>query len=514
MTHAKDTPGQLSYATLYLIAFTVGMDMTGAMILIPAIEAEYGADVTTTQWVLNAYALTYGMFMVAGGRLGDLFGRRRVMLIGLCVFILGAAACAAAPTVLALILARALQGVGSALAWPNMIGLGATLTTGERRGWVMGLIMAFVNLGNVVGPLLGGVVLSYADWRLFFGANVAGAALCILLCLKLLPAEGPTATDEKVDVAGIATLGLAVFAVLIALDVGSDWGWTSPRLLGLLAVGAVLFAILPKVESWVPSAMIPPPWMRRREFYLMLFINGFAMPACYTALLYFPQYIHTVFGWSSIWISVGMLPLLVPLGVASILSGRLYNLLGAKLCVSIGFGLIIFASGYSVLMDPAWGYPGLVPPMLILALGAGFVVGPAGTATVSSASEENASLVSGLGFMTHMAVGAMGVAGTTAVLNAVSLRHLLGGVQTAGLPLTPSEVDTVRTSGTGGLDKLSGAETETLQTLLGEAFVAGFQTASIIGLACAVAGLACVLFLDFDRLKRALGGASAEVAPG
>ena len=147
---------RLGIATLMMTAFMIGTDFTGALLLVPAIETELAADITTTQWVLNIYALTFAMFMVTGGRLGDTHDRRQVLLIGLGIFTVSSIGCFLAPDVGFLIAARALQGIGAGLVWPSIIAFGALNAPQDQRGFIMGLILAGVTGGNVIGPLIGG----------------------------------------------------------------------------------------------------------------------------------------------------------------------------------------------------------------------------------------------------------------------------------------------------------------------------------------------------------------------
>ena len=289
---------RLGIATLMIAAFVIGTDFTGALLLVPAIEAELGADITTTQWVLNIYALTFAMFMVTGGRLGDTHDRRQVLLIGLGIFVAASIGCSLAPDVGFLIACRALQGIGAGLVWPSLIAFGAINAAEDERGFVMGLILAGVTSGNVIGPLLGGVSASLGDWRLFFVVNVILSAVAALLVFRLLPKQAPQADDEKVDFAGIAVLSCAILALLYALDDGADWGWTSPRILGLFAASLVLFLVFPLMESRVADPLMPPQLLRYRQFVVTLWLSALMVPAFFVAFLYFPQFMQKVLNWT------------------------------------------------------------------------------------------------------------------------------------------------------------------------------------------------------------------------
>lgn len=179
-------------ATLSVPAFMIGTDFTGALMLVIPIEQEFSTDITTTQWVLNVYALTLAMALVAGGRLGDLFGRRRVLLIGLAIFFAASLACTAAPSIAWLIGARAVQGIGAALTWPCVLAIVMTSVEKKERGTVMALTIGAVSIGNVVAPFLAGIVGGLGEWRLFFFVNVILAAVSAFLVWHSWPRIRPS----------------------------------------------------------------------------------------------------------------------------------------------------------------------------------------------------------------------------------------------------------------------------------------------------------------------------------
>lgn len=460
-----DRKTKVAIATLMIVALMIGTDFTGALLLVTPIERDFSTDITTTQWVLNVYALTFGIFLVSGGRLGDMYGHRRQILVGIAIFMAASVGCLAAPSIGWLIGARAVQGVGAALIWPCVLALGATSVDDDKRGLAMGLIMAGVTSGNVIGPLLGGVVSWLGDWRLFFLVNAVLAALAAVLVLRFLKKETSGRVDERIDVAGMAVLGLALLALLYGLDVGADWGWTSPALLGLLAASAVSFVAFPFVQSRVKDPLVPPSLMRNREFMLTLSTNGLLIPAIFIAFLYFPQYMQNTLGWSVLAASIGMLPLMVLLSVGSILAGRFYASIGPKRLLLTGYSLVALGAATIIFLEPSWGYVAILPAMVVMGVGATLCVGTAGTAAVSSVPPSRAGVAGGLSFMVHLSVGALGVAGATAIMNA----------KTAGV----AEAD------------------------LQQAFATGMSDAYWLATALAVLGIVVAAVLDESKLQPA-----------
>lgn len=406
----------LGIATLMITAFMIGTDFTGALLLVPSIEKELSADITTTQWVLNIYALSFAMFMVTGGRLGDTRDRRQVLLIGLVLFLVASVGCFLAPDIGILIASRALQGLGAALIWPSIIAFGAINATEDQRGFVMGLILAGVTGGNVIGPLIGGVSASLGDWRLFFLVNMILAAVVAVLVFRLIPKQAPQADDERVDYAGVLVLSCAILALLFALDVGADWGWSSPRILGLFAASVALFLVFPLMERRVADPLMPPQLLGNRQFLITLWLNALMVPSFFVAFLYFPQFMQKVLGWTVLEASFGMLPLMLPLMVGSIIAGNLYKPFGPKRLLFAGYFLVLLGCACVLLLPSDLGYLTILPTMLLIGLGAPMAVGTSGTAVVSAVKASRAGLAGGLSFMLHLAYGAIGVAVATAIM--------------------------------------------------------------------------------------------------
>ncbi len=502
-----DTHTRVSIATLMTTAFLIGTDFTGVLLLVPAVEIELAANITTSQWVLNIYALTFSMFMVSGGRLGDLHGRRRMLLIGLSIFLISAAACLFAPTIGWLIGARAVQGFGAALIWPALLAFAAAIVKEEDRGFAMGLVLAGVTTGNVAGPLIGGFVTYLGDWRLFFLFNVILAIVTLFLVARFLPEEEGAAKGERVDYAGMAVLSVALLALLYGLDVGADWGWLSLPLIGLLAVSLLFFVLFPFVEARVADPIVPLPMMRNRQFLLTLWTNALLIPSIFIGFLYFPQFMQKTLGWTVLQASFGMLPLMVPLTIGSIIAGNYYATFGPRRLLFAGYLLVTLATLWIVFfMVPGWGYVTLLPAMLLLGIGAPMAIGPAGTAAVSAVNPSRAGLAGGLSFMMHLAFGAIGVAGATAIMYVSARGFLQQGAKNIGITLSESELTTLNAGTVDSpsvravLSKLDTDQADRLRTLITDAFAHGVSQAYWLALAAAVIGLIVIWAIDESKL--------------
>ncbi|MCB1490144.1 MAG: MFS transporter [Bauldia sp.] len=411
-----DKTTRTTLAALALPAVMIGTDFTGAMALVVLMEKEYGVDISTTQWVLNAYALTFAMVMVAGGRLGDIVGRRRLLFAGLGIFLVSSFACTVAPSMTLLIVARAAQGIGSALAWPSILAMAATAGRDDQRGKTVSLILAAITTGNVLGPIIAGTVAGFGLWRPFFAVNLGLAVASVAVVWWLLPKQ-PRGSKERVDFAGMAVLSLAVFGLMFALDIGADWGWTSVRTLALLAACIALFAIFVPVEARVRDPMVPPAMLRDRAFMLALATNGFVIPTIFLMFLYVPQYLNKGLGWSPSAASFGTFPMYIASVLTTLATSWLYSTIGARRLL-IGGHLLAFAAGVWMVfgLSPSLGYAAIIIPAMAATIGVGVIIPAAGTLAVNAAGGEHAGLAGGLSFMVHLTVGALGVAGATAIM--------------------------------------------------------------------------------------------------
>ncbi len=497
---------------LMVTGFGIGIDFTGALMLVPAIENSFDADITSTQWVLNIYALFFAMTMVAGGRLGDMYGHRKMMIIGLSIFLFASVLCFVSPGLDYLIGARALQGIGAGCVWPCTLAFGATkVSKEEHRALVMGLILAGVTTGNVFGPMISGAVVNLGDWRLFFLANVVFSSISMTTAILLMERETEHKKGEHIDFAGMGILSFAVLLLLYGLDVGADWGWTSLPLLLLFFVSAVLFFLFPKVEKRVKEPLLMPQLMQNREFLITLGLNMFNVSAAFVGLLYFPQYMQKVLGWSVFQSALGLAPLTVLLAVGSIVSGTLYNDFGPKRLLFWGYICATVGAASVVIMPSGTGYFQILPGMALIGLGATLTVGPSGTAAVCAVKPERAGLVGGLSFMTHLVYGAIAVACATAVMYVTSLSSLKTRLTASGINMSDADQKAINggtlntDSAKAVLEKLNSGETEKVQAAIAAAFDTGMNMAFVFATISVAAGIVLALMLDEKKLHKVEG---------
>ena len=488
---------------LGLGSLTIGTDFTGVMLLTVALEQDLGADITTTQWVFNVYALSFGMGLVAGGRLADIYGRRRLLRIGLVLYLVASLLCALAPSIGWLLAARVVQGLGSAIVWPAILGIVSTSVEEDQRGFAIGLMFGAIGTGNAIGPILAGTLAGLGDWRLFFGGNVLLAAMTLAASILLVPADKDRRPDEHVDYLGMAVLSLAVFALLYALDVGADWGGLSLGIIALLAGAIALFAVFPFLEARVRDPLVPPAMLRNRHFMVAVALNALVIPAAFVPWIYFPQYLQKVLGWSITAASLSVVPSMVCIAIGGPIAGRLYGPVGPRVLLFAGYGMVGISLALFLLIagDSNAGYMAFLPAIMLTGIGSVFGVSAAGTLAVAAVEPERASLASGVAFMVHLALGALGVAGATAVVFAVSTARFQSALERIGVTLSAADQAALAGFARGSpearqiLDRISPENAAQISTELERAFTAGFDGAMWLSMGFIVVGLVLTLFI-------------------
>jgi len=396
----------------------IANDFSAINVALPTMEQDFETDVNTIQWVVNAYALTFGVLIVTGGRLADMFGRRNAFFLGTAIFASMSALGGAAPTEAFLIGARVLMGVGGALMWPAILGMTYELLPEEKAGLAGGIIIGAAGLGNAIGPLIGGVLTQELSWRWIFFLNVPIAAFAVGVTWFLVHVEEPEAGDRRIDYPGIAAVSVGLVSLLVALDQVADWGWSDPRVIGLLALAAAtLIAFLPLERRAGAHALIPRAVMRNESFTASCIAVLFMSATFFASLLYLPQFMEKQLDYTPLEAGLGMLPFLATFAAVSFVAGPLFNRLGAKTLAVFGAACITLAPFLFSMADGDSGYGSLVLGMVILGIGIGSFYPTATTAGVTSVDESQTSLAGGIVYMFQIAGGSIGLGLTTTVFS-------------------------------------------------------------------------------------------------
>ncbi|MGC7103064.1 MFS transporter [Amycolatopsis lurida] len=406
------------------------LDVSIVNVALPSMQRDLGASAGGMQWVVSGYALTFGLVLVAGGRLGDALGRRRMFLFSLTAFVLTSALAGAAPTEVLLILARLLQGMAGGLLTPQNTGLIQELFAGPERGRAFGMFGATVGLSTAVGPVLGGVILAaFGDpegWRWVFFVNIPIGALALVLAAKLLPKSPRRVRGLKseLDFTGALLLGLAVAGVLFPVmeaeqgGLGTLW-WLFP----VAVVLGVLFV-------WWERRLVRLERAPLLDVRLFTTVRGFTSGAtlgsvyfcAFTGIwLVFAMFFQQGLGYTPLESGLAVTPFAVGSAVSSVVAGRLVERWGRRLTVT-GLSMVVFGmlgSGAAVLLFPAHAGLAVALPLLVGGLGGGMVISPNTTLTLECVPTRMAGVAGGA-LQTGQRIGtAIGTAMLASIFHAV-----------------------------------------------------------------------------------------------
>lgn len=403
----------LALIVLCLGDLMIVLDSTIVNVALPSIRADLDFSESSLAWVVNAYLLTFGGFLLLGGRLGDLYGPRRMFLAGLVVFTGASLACGLATSQTVLVAARAVQGVGGAVVAVIALSLVMTLFTepGERAR-AMGLIGFVAAGGGSIGVLLGGVLTDLLSWHWIFLVNLPVGAAVFVLCRMLLPRDEASSAGGRLDVAGAVTVTLAVMIAVYAIVNGNAEGWTSVRTLGLLGVSAVLHAAFLLVESRAPSPLVPLGLFRRRNLAVANVVGVLWAGAMFAWFFLSALYLQLVLGYTPLEVGLSFLPANLIMAAFSLgLSAKLVMRYGIRRPLAVGLalsaaGLVLFARAP---VDGSF-VTDVLPSMVLLGFGAGMAFNPVLLAAMSDVEPQDAGLASGVVNTSFMMGGALGLA--------------------------------------------------------------------------------------------------------
>jgi EmrB/QacA subfamily drug resistance transporter len=389
------------------------LDVTIVNVALPSVKTDLGFSETSVAWVVNAYLLTYGGFLLLGGRLGDLFGNRRLFLSGITLFTLASLACGLATTQWFLVSARAVQGVGGAVASAVSLSLMMNLfTEAGDRAKAMGIFGFVAAGGGSIGVLLGGVLTNSLDWHWIFLVNAPIGVLVYILSLRLLPAAAGLAGQGRLDLGGAVTVTASLMLAVYAIVNGNEVGWTSGRTLGLLAAAAVLLTAFLSIEGRVRAPLMPLRLFRLRNVATANVVGILWAAAMFAWFFLSALYLQLVLGYSPLQVGLAFLPSNVIMAAFSIgLSAKLVMRFGIR--VPLAAGLLLAAAGLALFARlPVEGnfVVDVLPSMILLGFGAGMALNPVLLAAMSDVAPEESGLASGIVNTSFMMGGALGLA--------------------------------------------------------------------------------------------------------
>ena len=389
--------GRWVLVAVVMASAMVFLDGTVVNVALPAIDEDLDAGVSGLQWIIDGYLLTLGAFLLLGGSLGDRLGRRRVFSAGLVAFAAASALCTIAPSSGALIVFRAVQGIGGALLVPGSLALISTAFHPDDRGPAVGVWTGFAGVGPALGPFVGGWLVDSVSWRLVFVINVPLAALALWLTARHVPEGRPSGEEEPLDVGGAVLVALALGGVVFALIEGPSQGWTEPLVVGAAAVGVLAIVGFIRLELVHDQPMIPLALFANRQFSGVNLTTVFIYGALGGVLFLVVIELQSALGYSAMESGAAFLPLTVIMLMLAPRSGRLYERIGPRVPMTVGpllagIGLLLMTR-----IEPGSGYfAAVLPGAIVFSLGMTLTVPSLTAAALGAVDDEHAGLASGV----------------------------------------------------------------------------------------------------------------------
>jgi EmrB/QacA subfamily drug resistance transporter len=418
---------RLTLAATILGSSMAFIDGSVVNIALPTIQQALHADAASTQWIVNAYLLMLGALVLVGGSAADLYGRRRIFLLGIAVFTAASIACGFSPNATALIIGRAVQGLGAALLTPASLAmLGATFDE-QERSHAIGIWAGAGALTSAVGPVLGGWLVDQISWRAIFLLNVPLALAAAGLAIRFA-CESNDPQAKRLDWIGAAVVGIGLGAITWGLTTIPASGFHDRSVLASLGVGAVFLILFAAVEARAGEhAMMPLSLFRSRNFSATNALTLLLYFALGGALYYLPFGLIRLGGYSSTQAGAALLPFALIMGFGASFAGDLADRFGPRLSLTVG--PLIAACGLALLAFADFGksyWAGVFPAICVLAIGMTITVPPLTSTVMASVGKAHAGIASGVNNAVARAAGLLAVAALGAVLFA-SFSHYLGG---------------------------------------------------------------------------------------
>jgi EmrB/QacA subfamily drug resistance transporter len=403
----------LALLVLCLGDLMIVLDVTIVGVALPSIQEDLGFSDESLAWVVNAYLITFGGFLLLGGRLGDLFGHQRLFLAGIALFTLASLACGLATSQELLIGARAVQGLGAAVVSAVALSLMMTLFTEPAdRAKAMGIFGFVASGGGSIGVLLGGVLTDVLNWHWIFLVNVPVGIAVVVLTLMLIPSARVVTAAHRLDVAGAVTITASLMIAVFAIVNGNEVGWLTVRTLGLLAVAGVLLAGFVILEARASSPLVPLRLFMLRNVTTANVVGVLWAAGMFAWFFMSALYLQFVLGYSPLEVGLAFLPGNIIMGALSIgLSAKLVMRFGLRIPLAFGLGV----AGIGLLLFARAPVDGnfvvdVLPSMILLGIGAGMAFNPVLLAAMSDVPPEEAGLASGVVNTSFMMGGALGLA--------------------------------------------------------------------------------------------------------
>ncbi|HET7568056.1 MAG TPA: MFS transporter [Gaiellaceae bacterium] len=396
--------------------FMIMLDNTVVNVALPSIERDLHISISELEWIVTAYALTFAALLITGGKLADMFGRRRIFVVGLLIFTLSSLACGLAPTASFLIGARAVQGVGAALMNPATLSIITATFPPKERGQAIGIWAGVSALALAIGPLVGGVIVDNINWNWIFYVNVPVGAAGIVASQIFITESRDTSHEQRLDVPGLLSSGLGLFAVSYALIEGNKQGWTSPEILAFFVAAAVLLVGFVLLERHQRLPMLDLSLFRIGAFAGANTVAMLVSLGMFGVFFFVSLYVQNILGYSPTKAGAVFLPMTILIILVAPVAGRMSDRIGSRWLMGGGMTLL----GGSLLLYQRVGVHSdfwtLLPAMLLGGVGMAMTMSPMTSAAMGAVPVDKAGVGSGVLNSFRQVGGSLGIALIGAIL--------------------------------------------------------------------------------------------------
>jgi EmrB/QacA subfamily drug resistance transporter len=405
--------------------FMIMLDNTVVNVALPSIQRDLGARLSELEWIVAGYALTFAALLLVGGKLADLFGRRLVFVVGLGIFTASSLACALAPNPQFLIGARVVQGIGAALMSPATLSIISATFPPRERGQAIGIWAGVAALALSIGPFVGGVLTEHVGWSSIFFVNVPIGVVAIAASLLLIEESKDTSEGQRLDLPGLLSSALGLFALTYGLIEANNYGWTSGRILGALAIAAVALASFVVLERRQRRPMLELALFHNATFTGANLVVLLVALAQFGVLFFVSLYMQNVLGYSPVRAGTAFLPMTVLIVAIAPLAGRVSDRMGSRWLMTGGMMLVALQLFYFSRLGVHESYATLVPGMLIGGVGIASVMSPSNAAALRGVPVDRAGVGSAVVNTSRQVGGSTGIA-----LMGAIVAHGMAGRQT------------------------------------------------------------------------------------
>jgi EmrB/QacA subfamily drug resistance transporter len=414
-------------AAVVFALFMIMLDNTVVNVALPSIQRDLDIGISELEWVVTAYALSFATLLLTGGKLADMFGRRRIFLAGLAIFTLASLLCGLAGSAELLIGARVVQGVGSAFMLPATLSIITATFPARQRGTALGIWAGVSAMALALGPLVGGLITERISWHWVFFVNVPVGLIGLATARLVIRESRDRSKEQRLDVPGLVTSGIALFALVFALIEANEFGWTSPLILGLFAIAGLFGVAFVLLELHARLPMFDVALFRNPTFAGANIVALLVSLTMFGVFFFISLYMQNVLGYSATLAGASFLPMTLLIIVFAPLAGRVSDRVGSRWLMAGGMTLVAASLLVFAQLQPDSGYWTLLPAMIAGGIGMAITMTPMTAAALSAVPVDKAGVGSGMLNTFRQVGGALGIAVMGAILAAEANSSLAAG---------------------------------------------------------------------------------------